>query len=148
MHNERRARHEDTNPLEFNLDLACQATSYAIYLDQTGSFADSTRSDRPGQGENLSMHTNRGVPGSPTGHYADQPEGGWYEGEIDDYNFAAGRSNGGVTGHFTQMVWRDTTELGCGFSNLDDEDYIVCRYSPAGNSGWPEDFVKQVGVLI
>ena len=117
MHNERRARHEDTNPLEFNLDIACQAQSYAIYLDQTGSFGHSDRSDRPNQGENLAMYTNRGIPGSPTGHYAGMPEEGWYEGEIDDYNFGAGRSNGGVTGHFTQMVWKESTDLGCGFSN-------------------------------
>ena len=46
MHNERRARHEDTDPLSFNLDIACQATSYAKHLDITGSFSHAPRADR------------------------------------------------------------------------------------------------------
>ena len=46
MHNERRARHQDTDPLSFNLDIACQAASYADYLDVTGTFSHAPRGDR------------------------------------------------------------------------------------------------------
>ena len=38
----------------------------------------------------------------------------WYD-EIKDYDFKSGKSkNGGVVGHFTQLVWRDSTQLGIG----------------------------------
>ncbi|XP_066590206.1 uncharacterized protein [Prorops nasuta] len=38
------------------------------------------------------------------------------------------------TGHFSQVVWRDSIELGVGMSrNRNGEIYVVCNYSPAGN---------------
>lgn len=38
------------------------------------------------------------------------------------------------TGHFTQVVWRDSTELGVGMArNRNGEVYVVCNYNPAGN---------------
>ena len=36
----------------------------------------------------------------------------WYD-EIKDYNFDTGKSTG-VTGHFTQIIWKDTKEVGFG----------------------------------
>ena len=53
----------------------------------------------------------------------------WYE-EISNpgYNFNdPGFSNG--TGHFTQVVWKGSTKLGCGIAGM----YVCCRYSPPGN---------------
>ena len=43
-----------------------------------------------------------------------------------------------VCGHYTQVVWRETTKLGCGVYNCPNLDYnyaIVCNYAPAGNNG-------------
>ena len=40
-----------------------------------------------------------------------------------------------ATGHFTQAIWKDTTDIGCGFW-VDKENkkyYIVLFYYPAGN---------------
>ncbi len=37
------------------------------------------------------------------------------------------------TGHYTQVVWRDTKEVGCGIATGSNTDYLVCRYSPGGN---------------
>jgi len=34
-----------------------------------------------------------------------------------------------VFGHYTQMVWKNTKEVGCGFAGSS----LVCRYSPPGN---------------
>ncbi len=41
-----------------------------------------------------------------------------------------------ICGHYTQVVWRDTTKIGCAFhrcSSLKYSGTIVCDYSPAGN---------------
>jgi hypothetical protein len=34
---------------------------------------------------------------------------------------------------YTQMIWRDTTEVGCGVANRGKSNYLVCRYTPQGN---------------
>jgi uncharacterized protein YkwD len=45
-----------------------------------------------------------------------------------------------VNGHYTQMIWKATTELGCGTATgSDGNDYLVCRYLPSGNTG-PDPF--------
>ena len=62
----------------------------------------------------------------------------WYS-EISSYNF----SNPGFsksTGHFTQVVWKDSIQIGCGWvSNCagtlgaDYPYYLACEYYPYGN---------------
>ncbi|WP_294194201.1 CAP domain-containing protein [uncultured Sphingomonas sp.] len=34
--------------------------------------------------------------------------------------------------HYAQMVWRDTTQVGCAMVPGQAEDFLVCRYSPGG----------------
>ena len=37
------------------------------------------------------------------------------------------------TGHFTQVVWRGTREVGCGHAQCNGNDIWVCQYDPPGN---------------
>jgi len=56
----------------------------------------------------------------------------WYN-EIKDYNFQK-PGFGMNTGHFTQVVWKGTTEGGWGIAtNAQGNCYVVGNYSPPGN---------------
>jgi uncharacterized protein YkwD len=56
----------------------------------------------------------------------------WY-GEIEAYDFAKGGFSA-ETGHFTQVVWASTTELGCGWArSRSGAIFVVCNYNPPGN---------------
>ena len=82
---------------------------------------------RPGDlGENLAMGTSGAFP--PASHVQR-----WYD-EISSYDYASGRSRDGQPiGHFTQIVWRTTTLVGCAVATCNGQDLLVCNYSPAGN---------------
>ena len=72
----------------------------------------------------------------------------WYE-EIKDYSFGnPGFASG--TGHFTQVVWIGSQEMGVAkASNANGTQFVVARYSPAGNvlGRFPEN-VKPKGSKI
>lgn len=53
------------------------------------------------------------------------------------------------TGHFTQLVWVGSQKVGCGVvvcngKNGTPGNYLVCEYSPAGNTTNPGYFEKNV----
>ena len=52
----------------------------------------------------------------------------WHGGVLTPENWSQ-------TGHYTQMVWKNTQEVGCGTGSGDGHPFniLVCRYSPAGN---------------
>jgi len=58
----------------------------------------------------------------------------WYE-EIFDYDFKKGDTkNGKVVGHFTQLVWKGSTQLGMGVArNNNNNVYVVANYHFGGN---------------
>ena len=57
----------------------------------------------------------------------------WYD-EVNDFDFNNPKFNHG-TGHFTQMVWKKSSQLGCGLVIADSNRlYGVCNYYPPGNT--------------
>jgi uncharacterized protein YkwD len=44
-----------------------------------------------------------------------------------------GTSSSAVVGHYTQIVWKNTTSVGCALAGNGETDFLVCRYSPPGN---------------
>ena len=61
--------------------------------------------------------------------------------EVAYYDYASNTcQDGQMCGHYTQIVWADTTTVGCAMSRCADESVIwACRYSPPGNwiGEWP-----------
>jgi len=128
-HNRVRAKH-CAGPLAWSPKLAQVAQQWANSLrDQGCAFGHSKGS----YGENLAAGS--------TGIL--DPESVvkmWYD-EVAQYKFP----NGGFsmkTGHFTQVVWRATTHVGCGHSQCKGMDIWVCEYDPAGN--WEGQYRENV----
>lgn len=54
--------------------------------------------------------------------------------QVEKYDFKRGGHQPG-TGHFTQVVWKDTKELGMARAKSKNGSvYVVARYRPAGNN--------------
>ena len=117
MHNRLRAQH-CTPPLKWSQRLAGVAQAWAERCVFEHSSND--------LGENLAA----GTAGAFTAESFVQD---WYS-EVTSYDFATGQSTDGqAVGHFTQVIWAGTTELGCGIARCGGQDIFVCNYSPPGN---------------
>ena len=118
-------------PLVWSDALAASARAYAGEMARTGRFAHAEQPmDRTRQGENLWTGT--------TGAYRyDEMVGHWVAERRDFVNAPTpGFSRTGRwqdVAHYTQIVWRGTTAVGCAIATGPRDEYLVCRYSPPGN---------------
>jgi len=86
-------------------------------------------------GENLAMNQNTAMATSMWYREIFIP----YNDPTRGYDFSeAGNKFSMSYGHFTAIVWRGSSGLGCAFAG----PYVVCRYTPAGNVGG--EFMKNV----
>ena len=128
-HNQERARW-GVHPLTWDPALAASADRYAAELARTDRWGHSPKSWRPGQGENLWMGTR--------GAYSHQAmidgwlsERRWFRPGV--FPSVSRTGNWSDVGHYTQMVTRNSTRVGCAIRSSRQWDYLVCRYNPSGN---------------
>ena len=134
-HNELRKKHH-VGDLIINKELMTIAQKHAEKMAKSNQFQHSNKKDRElkdhkGEwvGENIYYFWSSARPSYDSGSASQS----WYD-EIKDYDFNKGSSsNGGVVGHFTQVVWKNTKEAGFGLAFNNNECYVVGNYYPGGN---------------
>ena len=129
-HNVERRR-VGTKPLLWSARLAADAKIWADHLARTNNFEHAPeKAGAAPQGENLWM-------GTVHSYSPEDMVGGWIE---EKAQFKLGLfpkvSTSGDwqdVGHYTQLIWHNTTEVGCALAANRNDEFLVCRYSPAGN---------------
>ncbi|PIB36128.1 hypothetical protein BFP72_12340 [Reichenbachiella sp. 5M10] len=109
--------------IKYSDTLAAVANQWAIQLQKNGcGFSHSQNA----YGENLF----RGTQGYFTVGDAIDAWGN----EKKNYSYSKNKCDAGkVCGHYTQIVWKNTTEVGCAKNVCDGNVTWVCNYSPPGN---------------
>lgn len=125
FHNAKR-REVGVPALSWSPQLASVAQRWAEHLaSAVGCQLEHTQNNR--YGENL--FAGNGYPYS-----AVDASRSWYE-EIQQYRYGAvSAQNYHATGHYTQMVWRDTTQVGIGKAQCENGGVVIAaEYNPPGN---------------
>jgi hypothetical protein len=128
-HNLERSR-TGVPPLAWNDDLASEAQAWAQTLAREGWLRHASPAENGGAGENLWMGS--------AGYFAPEAMVDAFVEERRFYRHGAfpnvsRTGNWQDVGHYTQVVWRDTREVGCAVARGGGNDVLVCRYWPAGN---------------
>ncbi|XP_020613454.1 Golgi-associated plant pathogenesis-related protein 1-like [Orbicella faveolata] len=116
--------------MTLNGEMCKEAEDYAKILARKGSLEHSKETN---DGENLAFSCSSDDKTQTVGEAVKN----WYN-EVckPGYNFKNGGFSAG-TGHFTQVVWKGSTDLGIGVATGNKHGmkctYIVARYRPAGN---------------
>ncbi len=123
-HNYWRADVGVNEKLEWSDDMAKLAADWARQLKRDNCGFE----HRPNNkfGENLFKGT--------TGYYSPKDVVDAWASEKADYNYQRNKcKTGKVCGHYTQIVWKTTTKVGCAKIECDGYNLWVCNYDPPGN---------------
>lgn len=129
LHNDARIS-EGQPSLQWNPDLANAADVWARKLAKEGRMRHSSWDERKGTGENLWVGT--------AGFYTPEAMIGAFTGEKRDFRpgtFPDVSKTGKWqdVGHYTQIIWPGTQQVGCAIAKGKGNEYLVCRYWPSGN---------------
>ena len=118
-------------PLVWSDTLATTARAYAEEMARTGKFAHAPQPlDMTREGENLWT-------GTRYAYTYDEMMGHWVAERKDFVNRPTPQFSRTArwedVAHYTQIVWRNSTAVGCAMASNKTDDYLVCRYSPPGN---------------
>ena len=133
-HNAIRAAH-GVGPLTWDPALAAIAQNWAercTDVQQPIGLVDHNE----GRSDTYPEYVGENIYGSSGGASGTDAVALWAEEEAD-YDYASNSCNG-VCGHYTQIVWRTTTKIGCGIHDCAGLQYgstVVCDYAPGGNNG-------------
>jgi len=118
-------------PLAWNDALAADARAYAEQMARTGRFAHAAQPQGLGrEGENLWTGTREAY------RYREMVDAWIAEkrffknGVTPDFSTTGDYED---VAHYTQIIWRNSTAVGCALASNRTDDYLVCRYSPPGN---------------
>jgi len=125
LHNELRIKH-DSPPLNENEELNNMASSYAKSLanNQEKNNCEYNVYKEEILGENIFI-TDYKKPKDIFKKISNEK----YEYDFDKNKYSSSSA------HFTQAIWKDTTDIGCGFwaDKASKKNFIVLLYYPAGN---------------
>lgn len=134
VHNQERLKYH-TAQLQWSPELAQVALDWANHLASTGEFEHRSNDKEvnplaPGEslGENIWT-------GSTGGWTAAEGVQDWIS-EKQWYDYASNSCSAtppNSCGHYTQVIWKNTTLVGCAWVSGGGSDYLVCNYYPAGN---------------
>ena len=124
IHNEYRKKH-NARILDLSLELSGKAKKRILQLEKGLVNINSELDDKDNEfGENLYISTKNDFNIEKVCEI-------WYN-EKNKYNFDLNTYQKG-TGHFTQMIWKETQKIGFGYLNNNGKIYFLALYSPAGN---------------
>ncbi len=111
-------------PLHWSTALAAKAQPWAEHLAAIGQLVHN------GYGQNLAMAAAGTHSLTQLVQLWGNEQANFTDGAFPDISTTG---NWLDTGHYSQMIWRSTREVGCGFAEDNGNDVLVCDYSPPGN---------------
>lgn len=133
LNHHNKVRKEVGSPaLEWNADLAAYAQRWAEYL----AYGNGCKMKHRGQGDKEGKQYGENIFWGSDGNTYNPVNASlsWYS-EIKDYRYAVlNENNWYATGHYTQMVWKNTQRMGAGVAFCPSGAIIVvANYDPPGN---------------
>ena len=122
-HNTYRAR-LGLPPLRWSNQLAANAQQWAEHLAEIGQLEHSN------SGQNLAMATAGTQSLTQLVDLWGNEQAYFKNGDFPDISTTG---NWMDVGHYSQIVWKTTTKVGCGFAESNGSDVLVCDYAPPGN---------------
>ena len=128
LHNEARSE-VGVGEIIWSNELAAYAQDWVDHLAKT----ECQLKHRPRSGPWKQKYGENGFVGSAGHHGVTDAAKSWKK-EKDDYGGKPlNQTNWYASGHYTQMVWKKSTQIGCAKIECGGQIIIICNYNPPGN---------------